>query len=391
MLIESGSRIDNVQLELNIIEIYFWMRNSLIKFLDGEKKIFYQKEIYKKFEVNKNYFKNLKQHISKIFSKFNFFHPTLFINKPWVLYWLINSLDLIYSHFKKSNLLKNINLNYLFLSGSTISYMFKNSICSLFKLYSYSLYLSLIAHKNLKIIDEKSVKFIYYFLRSLLRISILPRSSKVSDCDGRNLFCILTISSLFGILTPNLENICIKKLRHVSTMVEGFSVKTFGNAHGALTYCWLGSFIFLNNKKRNINHLLRIKNLLTSRQNHLMFGFSGRMGKVPDSCYNFWVGASLILLNLKLSRTLENSLIFYYDTKLNSFSDRCGKPTDSYHICYSLCGLAMLKFLILSKKNIEMVDLRSLKKFYSSNNLSKLNPLYGTREYRAVQFLELFN
>ena len=387
MLIETGTRIDNSQLELNIIEIYFWMKKPMSCF-DKKKNFFFHRNLFKKLEIAKNYFMILKHHIFKIFSKFGFFHPVLFINKPWVLYWLVNSFDLIYFHLKKSNFTKNVNFTNLFFSKLTLSGIFKNSISSIFNLYSFSLYFTIKKKKNLKNVETIFVKTIYYFLRSLIERSLLPRNSRIGDCDGRNLFCILTVSSLFGILTYEIEDVCFSKLRHLGSHSEGFSIKTFGSAHGALTYCWIGNFLFIDSRKKKIKLFLGIKNWINSRQNFFMFGFSGRLGKIPDSCYNFWIGASLIFLNIKLNNLLENSSVFCNDKIFNLFSDRCGKTSDPYHMCYSICGLAILNFLI-NLENIKGTIISISEKYKWYHNLSKLNPVFGIRESRTIQMFRL--
>jgi len=220
----------------------------------------------------------------------------------------------------------------------------------------------------------------------LLEGSLSPRNSEISDCDGRNLFCIFSITSLFGILTPDLENLCIKQLRHLSITSEGFSTKNFSGAHGALTYCWLGSLSFLDIKDKKIKISFNIKKWLITRQNFFVFGFSGKISKIPDSCYNFWVGASLVIMNVNLNEKLENSFMFCSDRISESFSDRSGKITDFYHICYSVCGFAILNFLTSCKNNLRKKK-TSTKTDLFFWNLAKINPLFSLREAIVINFI----
>lgn len=383
MIIETGSRIDGVQLEINTIEIFFWTRRNFSNLFKNKRNNYIK---IKNYKIDIRCFKLLKSFISNIFVKFNFFHPLMYANKPWILYWLLNSIDISYFHYKKKFFFKNINRTILFLSEINLSLIFKNSISSLFTLYSTILYSTITFKKNSQFIDYISIKSIYHFIKSLTINSISPRNSKISDCDGRNLLCIFTISSLLGILTLELENMFIEKVGHLSITLEGFSLKKVNGAHGALTYCWLSSFFFLS-EKNTIKLHLDIKKWFGNRQHFLIFGFSGRISKIPDSCYNFWIGASLILLNIKFNRKLQNSFIFCNDNLSGGFSDRSGKITDSYHLCYSLCGFAVLNFLITIKLYLKSTKIENTLNFNYFYNLAKLNPVFGLREGRVISFI----
>ena len=141
--------------------------------------------------------------------------PKMFENKPWVCYWLLHSLDLLSIHSKKDYFVKNHIRIRLLLSKINLSKVFKDSNPSLFSLYSSSLFFVLIKKLNFELLDIASKKSVYYFLRFLSKNTVLPRNSKTSDCDGRNLFCIFIISSLYNILSLDLENFCVKKFRYI--------------------------------------------------------------------------------------------------------------------------------------------------------------------------------
>ena len=383
MFLEAGSRIDNIQFELNSVEIFFWLRFFLKCYLKKKNNICFDLLFEKKFRIGSGYYKNLKNLISKIFLKFGFYHPALFSNKPWVLYWLLNSIDIIYFNSKRDFFAKKIDALFLHLSRINLAEIVGNSPTSLFTLYSTILYSTLLPHENLQIFNRRSIKNVYYSIRLLTKNTILSKNSKISDCDSRNLFCILVISSLMNILTIEIENIFSGKIRHASITFEGFSMKRFGSAHGAITYCWLGSIFFLS-KKNKIELSKEIKKWLSTRQSIFMFGFSGRMSKIPDSCYNFWIGAISVMLNINISEKLENSLIFFNDHILNSFSDRPGKTNDAYHICYAICGFAMLNFSNFSRQKLNFSERKIGQENGIFMNLGKLNPIFSLREARII-------
>jgi len=389
MFIENGCRIDSVQIELNIIELFFWANNFYKNSFKKKRKIFCNRIILKNSKINKRYFKFLKVLIPEIFIKLGFFQPLLFCNKPWVLYWLLNTLDIIYVKIKKNLAVKNINQAFIFLPKINLSQIFKESNSSLFSLYSAILYSTLTPDIDNLCVEYKIIKSIYYFIKSLTKNSLLARNSKNSDCDGRNLFCIFIVSSLLGILTSDLESIIIRETKHLSITREGFSTKKFSGTHGAISYCWIASLLFLKGEEKKLVLPFDIKKWLSIRQNFLTYGFSGRLSKTPDSCYNFWIGASLIFLNIKFSKNLENNFIFCNDKISNGFSDRSGKIIDFYHICYSICGFATLNFLNSFESYLKGKSHQKIKKFNCFWNLAKLNPLYGLRESRNTYYFSL--
>ena len=75
-------------------------------------------------------------------------------------------------------------------------------------------------------------------------------------------------------------------------------------------------------------------------------GIQGRVGKLPDSCYSFWVGASIRIL------TGENLL----STDVEKFIEMCYKPeergfakypdskrADPVHTFHSVTGMKILR------------------------------------------------
>jgi len=386
MLIENSTRIDNLQLEMNTVDILFWIREFIKIFIKKFSHNFPKKVTKNNFKIKKEYYKKLKNMIPVIFSNFSFFHPMLLGNKPWVIFWLLNSLDIVCFNLRKKFSLKRTRRIFISLSNLNLSKICKNPTVSLFIIYSTILYSILKFNVDYNSSKIYSIKSTYYFIRSLLNKSLSARNSEISDCDSRNIYCIFNITSLFGTLTIDLETLCMRKLRQLSITSEGFSTKNFSGAHGALTYCCFGALSFLIIKKDEIKFSFNVKKWLTNRQNLFMFGLSGKISKIPDSCYNFWIGASLVIMNLKLNEKLENSFIFSNDKISNYFSDRCGKVTDFYHICYSICGFSILNFLIIYKTNSIKKNLLTDRDFFF-RNLAKINPLFSIRESRVIHFV----
>lgn len=77
-----------------------------------------------------------------------------------------------------------------------------------------------------------------------------------------------------------------------------------------------------------------------------MEGYQGRTNKDADSCYAFWVGASLYMLGAFDTTDLESTRKFILHTcqvqnKSGGFRKMEGAYPDILHSYYSLCWLAM--------------------------------------------------
>lgn len=77
-----------------------------------------------------------------------------------------------------------------------------------------------------------------------------------------------------------------------------------------------------------------------------MNGYQGRTNKDPDSCYSFWVGATLSLLRRFDCTDLPSTQTFLLrDCQQGRYSGGFSKLPDCYadllHTFYSLCWLSM--------------------------------------------------
>jgi geranylgeranyl transferase type-1 subunit beta len=99
--------------------------------------------------------------------------------------------------------------------------------------------------------------------------------------------------------------------------------------------------------KDRYNNLIR---WCLMRQNN---GYNGRTNKVNDSCYSFWIGATLNLLEKfelsDFSSTRQFLLEQCQHNLLGGFAKFPGAPPDILHTFYSLCWLAMSQVNIIFK------------------------------------------
>ncbi|KAJ5938194.1 hypothetical protein N7454_004536 [Penicillium verhagenii] len=74
-------------------------------------------------------------------------------------------------------------------------------------------------------------------------------------------------------------------------------------------------------------------------------GFNGRPEKLPDSCYTWWVGSSLAMIDRLHwidGKKLAGFVLQCQDTEGGGFADRPGNMVDVYHTHFGLAGLSLL-------------------------------------------------
>lgn len=123
----------------------------------------------------------------------------------------------------------------------------------------------------------------------------------------------------------------------------GFGLRPGCESHSGAIYCAVSTMTLLNlaNKLPTNN----IVHFLASRQTSnldcpKLVGVQGRLGKLPDSCYSFWVGSSICLLTGKnlLSPFIGNFLDICL-TSVGAYSKYPEmKMGDPVHTLHSIVG-----------------------------------------------------
>jgi geranylgeranyl transferase type-1 subunit beta len=84
---------------------------------------------------------------------------------------------------------------------------------------------------------------------------------------------------------------------------------------------------------------------LTLAENQRFVGVNGRCNKAADTCYSWWVGASLVTLGREelISREpLRRFLLEKMQHRIGGFGKNPGSPPDVYHACFGLASLGVL-------------------------------------------------
>jgi len=190
------------------------------------------------------------------------------------------------------------------------------------------------------------------------------------EMDIRGVYCSLVCADIVGILEDNCEltDGVGDFLIGCQTYEGGFSCSPFGEAHGGYTFCALASFLILaqvgDKSYERINYD-KLAEWLANRQLSELGGFNGRINKLVDSCYSFWVGACFELIDILAQKqgttmNVEGEFLFNQEA-LQGYVIMCcqgvqgglrDKPTkhpDIYHTCYALSGMSVSQ----SKANYE--------------------------------------
>lgn len=115
-------------------------------------------------------------------------------------------------------------------------------------------------------------------------------------------------------------------------------------SHGGTTFCAIAA-LYLSNQLNvlPVDTIEGMKRWLLFRQTD---GFQGRPNKLSDTCYSFWIGATLkILDSFELSDYEQNRnyILSTQDTSVGGFCKWPGTNTDPFHSYFGLCGLTFIK------------------------------------------------
>lgn len=146
-------------------------------------------------------------------------------------------------------------------------------------------------------------------------------------------------------------------------------------SHGGTTFCALaalnmsGQMHLIGSKQ-----LEKIKRWLLFRQEG---GFQGRPNKPIDTCYSFWIGAALKIIDaFELSNFKENKeyILSCQDVVVGGFSKWSGTSSDPFHTYFGICGLSFLRepglLEVMPSLNISMRAYERLKNIHKTWKLN---------------------
>ncbi|KAG9487925.1 hypothetical protein GDO78_007626 [Eleutherodactylus coqui] len=115
-------------------------------------------------------------------------------------------------------------------------------------------------------------------------------------------------------------------------------------AHGGSTFCGIASLCLMGKLEDVFSEkeLNRIRRWCILRQQN---GFHGRPNKPVDTCYSFWVGATLTLLDIFKYTNFERNRNFILSTQdrlVGGFAKWPDSHPDALHAYFGICGLSLM-------------------------------------------------
>lgn len=140
--------------------------------------------------------------------------------------------------------------------------------------------------------------------------SASPTSSSSEESDPRFTFCAFAICYMLDDWTSIDIERALDFLDSCKSYDGAYGQGPHQESQGGSTYCCLASYSLSQSLDRRLSPSARrrVTQWLLNRQSEVADeeedtipgGFNGRIGKVKDSCYSFWCGASL-----KVSETVD--------------------------------------------------------------------------------------
>uniref|UniRef100_A0A915DLB7 Geranylgeranyl transferase type-1 subunit beta n=1 Tax=Ditylenchus dipsaci TaxID=166011 RepID=A0A915DLB7_9BILA len=168
-----------------------------------------------------------------------------------------------------------------------------------------------------------------------------------SENDMRFVFCAVAICYILN----DFSFIDVVKVRSfIQSSVNydgGIGQGPFCESHGGSTYCAIASLSMLgclwDFSVLTKAQIERLKNWAIMKQKD---GFHGRTNKPDDSCYAFWLGATLSMLNAQYlvnETSVRSFLMRTQDDLIGGFSKYEDSTSDALHTYFSIAAYLYLK------------------------------------------------
>lgn len=164
-----------------------------------------------------------------------------------------------------------------------------------------------------------------------------------NEHDMRFVYCAAAICAMLDdwgtVNKKKMAEYILQSIRYDYGVSQHFEMES----HGGTTFCAIAAL--------ELSGQLDIlpPNVIEGMIRWLVFrqidGFNGRPNKPVDTCYSFWIGASLkILKAFHLTDYTENRnyILSTQDNVIGGFSKWPGSTADPFHTYFGLCGLSFI-------------------------------------------------
>jgi len=165
-----------------------------------------------------------------------------------------------------------------------------------------------------------------------------------SENDMRFLYCACCISYIIDNWSGVNKKLAVKYVQKSMGYDHGISQGPQLESHGGSTFCAVAALHLMGELENcfDCKKLEKLKRWCLVRQKS---GFQGRPNKPVDTCYSFWVGASLKLLDCFQFVDIEKNREFLLTTQHNitgGFSKWPNYHSDALHTYFGICGMSLM-------------------------------------------------
>lgn len=250
-------------------------------------------------------------------------------SRPWICYWILHALHLlnneplhIYSNVIRT--LKHMQNDYGGFSGGP------NQISHCAPNYAAILTLCTIGSMEAYSIINRSAMYNYFL--SLKHSSGGFCIHHDGEVDSRGTYTVIAIARILNILTEQLIDGVANYLLQCQTYEGGFGGEPGNEAHGGYNFCALAALLIL--KEIHRCDMIAQEQWLLNRQVKLEGGFQGRTNKLVDSCYSFWQGSAMAIVQIIKNHgsdvyDMEEYLKLFDNNNDNNYNDDDDRCTSS--------------------------------------------------------------
>ncbi|XP_053694696.1 geranylgeranyl transferase type-1 subunit beta [Sabethes cyaneus] len=165
-----------------------------------------------------------------------------------------------------------------------------------------------------------------------------------SEHDMRFVYCAAAICAMLNdwgkVDKQKMADYIVKSIRYDYGISQHYEMES----HGGTTFCAIAA-LQLSDQLDVLTPSVKEKIIrwLMFRQEG---GFQGRPNKPVDTCYSFWIGATLKILGAFELTSYKDNRQYVFSTQdktVGGFSKWPGSHTDPFHTYFGLCGLSFLQ------------------------------------------------
>ncbi|ORY48617.1 terpenoid cyclases/Protein prenyltransferase [Rhizoclosmatium globosum] len=310
-------------------------------------------------------------------------------SKPWILYWILQALDLLDERLSAEELERAVDT--LNRCQDDVKGGFGGGPGQephLATTYAAIHALAIIGTEEaFDCIDRKKL---YSWIMSLKQADGSFIMHHGGEVDVRGSYCVASVCKLLNLLSPSLTE-------NMGTFIAKCQSYE-GEGHGGYTFCGIAAIELL--QETDLLDTRALTKWTVSRQMELEGGFQGRTNKLVDGCYSFWLGGLFPILDaIALRRdginidALQEYILICCQSPKGGLRDKPEKHPDYYHSCYCLSGLSIAQHNYVWSEDEQdfVVTLEGTKVVGDANNkLPATHPVHNIRIEYVKRIREYF-